>query len=152
MRGPFTFSAPTSDINDGTNPFQRLIADPDNRVGDQVARFSVLVPGNSGSATLQVALVKNGEVIAYENATCTAASTRRTALGNGSGSYITTVAFTHSGNDKCDLLGMDRSGVATSKVSDNPLAHDDNCEWWFGITGLSTVESATVYYDVSPKV
>lgn len=148
MRGPDTFSAASSNLN----TFKRLVASPDPNTGDQVARFAVSVNGSSGSATLQVALVKNNTVIAYENATCTAAATRRTGSANDAGNYITTVAFTHSGNDKCDLLGMSRDGIATAKTATSPEAQDDSYEWWFGITGLSTVTSATVYHTVSPKV
>lgn len=147
MNGPETFATASSNLT----TFKRLNAAPDPNKGDQVARFSVVANNSSGSATLTVCLVKNNVVIASESATCTP-TTRRTASDNSSGGYLCTVAFTASGNDKCDLLGISGGGVAVSKQAASPQAHDSNCEWWYGITGLSTVSSADVYYAVSPKV
>jgi hypothetical protein len=153
MRGPFVFSNAFSNVgsNVGTM-FKRLDAAPDPNTGDQVARFAVALDGSSGSAVLQLALVRNGEVIAYENATCTAASTRRTDLANGAGEYLSTVVFTSSGTDKVDLLGMDNRDGMQSKANTSPESNNKNCEWWFGITGLTTVTAASVSLAVSPKV
>lgn len=152
MRNPVTFTAATADLNDATNPFRRIDCDPDPDTGDQVARFAVHTDGSSGSATLQVVLVRNGAVVAYENATCTAATTRRTAADNNSGDYISTVVFTHSGTDKIDLMGMANKDGMSSKNNTNPESHNANYEWWYGITDLTTVTEATVYHAVSPKV
>lgn len=148
MRSPVTFSSSSSDIS----TFKRIDCDPDSNAGDQMARFAVHVDGSSGSATLQVALVKNNTVVAFEDATCTAAATRRTADDNSSGDYITTVEFTHSGTDKVDLLGMRRGDAPASKFNTSPEAQNDGYEWWYGITDLSTVTEATVYHAVSPKI
>jgi hypothetical protein len=113
------------------------------RGGPQFCR--VFANGNhaSGSATLTLALVNAGVVVWSTTATVTAGA-RRTAADNGSGNYISAVAFTESGTSVADLLGSEpapgggRSGLGLTTLDDSGYV------WAIGCTSITNFTSLVV--------
>ena len=140
------FTAASSSLAD----YQILDALPNSKPGgNDFARFFANGNHASGTATLELVLVKKGVVVASFTATVTATA-RRTAADNGSGNYLSTVSFAETGTSTIDLLGC--TAGPSGKVGAPGLTYlnDDGAVWMLGCTALTNFTSLVVNAAVSP--
>lgn len=131
-----TFSSASSDIAN-YQPLDIPHDDPSFARGSGAVRVFAQSNSSSGSATLEMALVRAGVVVGRFTATVTP-TTRRTAADNSSGDYICDVVFQETSNSKFDLLGARRK----SGLMDPGLSGDDSgAAWMVGVTALTTITS-----------
>lgn len=111
-----------------------------NQLPSQVARFFVRSAGNASGTMLAVLWDPvNLKRLHAETASCTVTALRDDAAGTG-GNYHHTVAWTSSGNDKLDLLGLEALYAGTgASVSGTP-----KLKWYFSISTIGSMSTTLV--------
>jgi len=119
-----------------------------SKMAQHIARFFATSEDSSGSAAIELALVKGGAAIARFTGTATVTARRANTAGTG-GAYICDVVWSETGNSKFDLLGMTNApggGAGNASVSG---AADQGYQWLVGVTAFTTINDLILYWQTT---